>query len=54
MRRKQMYKCKNCVRNYTGGKNSYPEDIKQKAINIIWKAMGLEELKDYFMLVVCP
>ena len=32
MRGKQRYKCKNCGCNYTGGRNGYPEDIKQKAI----------------------
>ena len=54
MREKQRYKCKNCGCNYTGGRNGYPEDIKQKAIKYTWRVIDLEELKDYFMLVMCP
>ncbi len=33
-RGKQRYKCEYCGCSYTGGKNGYPEDIKQ---NITWR-----------------
>ena len=32
MRGKQRYKRKNCRCNYAGGRNGYPEDIKQNVI----------------------
>jgi len=45
-RGKQRYKCKHCGCNYTGGRNGYLDHVKQKAINIIWRAMDSEESRD--------
>ncbi len=39
MRGKQRYKYRNCRCNYTDGRNSYPEDIKQKAIKYYLEAL---------------
>ena len=44
MRGKQRYKCKNCGCNYTGGRNGYPEDIKQKAIKYYLEGNGFRRI----------
>jgi len=45
MRGKQRYKCKNCGCNYTGGRNGYPEDIKQKAIKYYLEGNGFRRIE---------
>ena len=45
MRGKQRYKCKNCGCNYTGGRNGYPEDIKQKAIKYYLESNGFRRIE---------
>jgi transposase-like protein len=45
MRRKQRYKCKNCGCNYTGGRNGYPEDVKQKAIKYYLEGNGFRRIE---------
>ena len=45
MRGKQRNKCKNCGGNYTGGKNGYHEDIKQKAIKYYLEGNGFRRIE---------
>ena len=45
MRGKQRYKCKNCGCNYTGGRNGYPEHVKQKAIKYYLEGNGFRRIE---------
>ena len=44
-RGKQRYKCKCCGCNYTGGKNGYPNHIKQKAIKYYLEGNGFRRIE---------
>ncbi len=44
-RGKQRCKCKSCGCGCTGGRNGYPEDIKQKTIKCYSKANGFRRIK---------
>ena len=44
-RGKQRYKCKNCGCNYTGGKNGYPDHIKQQAIQYYLEGNGFRRIE---------
>ena len=43
--KKQRYLCKECGCNYTGGRNGYPEHIKQKAIQLYLEGNGFRRIE---------